>query len=304
MSASASAFRTRMIVCFAIIYVVWGSSYLATSLGVHRLPPFLFAGIRFTIAGIALTVIARARGGRISVSATDIKQLMVMALLSVVASNGLNVWAMQWVPSNQAALLNVTSSFWIAIFGLYGARAHPIDRRSGTGLVLGFLGTLAIVWPREGLVTANVVPQLGILIGCMGWAAGTIYFRNAHKSLDILAFTGLQMFAGGVILTAIGLGLGEQHRWAWSPVGIGAMVYLTVFSSCLAYTAYAWLTQHTAPARVATYGYVNPAIATLLGWWVLNEQLTGVEFAGMAVILAGVVLVNWPEEISAPESPG
>ncbi len=293
-----------MIVCFAIIYVVWGSSYLATSVGVHHLPPFLFAGVRFIIAGAALTAIARLRGARISIGATDAKQLFVMALLSIAVSNGFNVWALQWVPSGQAALLNVTSSFWIAILGLYGARGQPIDRRTGIGLALGFLGTLAIVWPREGFSTANVAPQLGILLGCMGWAVGTIYFRNAEKSLDILAFTGLQMLGGGALLTVLGFGVGEHHQWSWSPTGLLTLAYLTVFSSGLAYTAYAWLTQHTAPARVATYGYVNPAIATLLGWWVLNEQLSGVELAGMAVILAGVVLVNWPEEVSAPESPG
>ena len=171
-------------------------------------------------------------------------------------------------------------------------------------LALGFFGTVAIVWPREGFSTAHFVPQLGILVGCLGWAAGTIYFRNAQKALDILAFTGLQMLAGGAMLTAIGLGLGEQHQWNWSAPGMLAMAYLTVFSSCLAYTAYAWLTQHTTPARVATYGYVNPALATLLGGWLLHEQLTGVMLAGMAVILAGVVLVNWPDEVSAPESPG
>lgn len=299
-----AAFRTRMVACFAIIYVVWGSSYLVTSIGVHRLPPLLFAGIRFIVAGVALTAIARARGGRISVDATDMKQLLVMALLSIVVSNGFNVWALQWVPSGQAALLNVTSSFWIAIFGLFGVRGQPIDRRTAIGLALGFLGTLAIVWPREGLSTAHFVPQLGILVGCMGWAAGTIYFRNAAKALDILAFTGLQMFMGGTMLTMAGFGLGEHHQWTWSATGILSMAYLIVFSSCLAYTAYAWLTQHTTPARVATYGYVNPAIATLLGWWVLREQLTGVMLAGMAVILAGVVLVNWPEEVSTPEAPG
>lgn len=301
---AAAAFRTRMIACFAIIYIVWGSSYLATSVGVHHLPPFLFAGVRFIVAGLALALIARARGGRLALDATDLKQLFVMALLSIALSNGFNVWALQWVPSSQAALLNVTSSFWIAIFGLFGARGHPIDRRTGLGLALGFLGTVAIVWPQEGYSIAHFVPQLGILAGCMGWAAGTIYFRNAEKSLDVLAFTSLQMFGGGVMLTAIGLGLGEQHEWTWTLPGMLSMAYLTVFSSCLAYTAYAWLTQHTTPARVATYGYVNPALATLLGWWVLDEQLTGVMLAGMAVIIAGVVLVNWPEEVSAPESPG
>lgn len=304
MTAPAAAFRTRMIACFAIIYIVWGSSYLVTSIGVHRLPPFLFGGVRFMIAGIALTAIARARGERIRIDATDAKQILVMALLSIAVSNGFNVWALQWVPSGQAALLNVTSSFWIAIFGLFGVRAQPIDGRTSVGLALGFLGTLAIVWPREGFSIAHFVPQIGILVGCMGWAAGTIYFRNATKGLGILAFTGLQMFAGGTMLTVTGLGLGEHHEWTWSATGVLSMAYLTVFSSCLAYAAYAWLAQHTTPARVATYGYVNPAIATLLGWWLLNEQLTGLTLAGMAVILAGVVLVNWPEEVATPESPG
>lgn len=304
MIVTTKAFRTRMIVCFAIIYVVWGSSYLVTSVGVHRLPPFLFAGIRFMVAGVALAAIARLRGERIAVDATDLRQLFVMALLSVAVSNGFNVWALQWVPSSQAALLNVTSSFWIAVFGMFGIRGQPIDRRTGVGLALGFVGTTAIVWPPEGVSTAHLVPQLGILVGCMGWAGGTIYFRNAEKSLDILAFTALEMLAGGIMLTAIGLGLGEHHEWTWSAAGLLSMAYLTVFSSCLAYTAYAWLTQHTTPARVATYGYVNPAIATVLGWWILGERITGVILAGMAVILAGVLLVNWPEEISAPEAPG
>ena len=299
-----AAFRTRMIVCFAIIYVVWGSSYLVTSVGVHHLPPFLFAGIRFMIAGVARAVVARVRGERLAIGVTDLKQLLVMGLLLITMSNGFNVWGLQWVPSGQAALLNATSAFWIPIFGLYGVRGQPIDRRTGLGLALGFIGTVAIVWPREGFSTAHFVPQLGILAGCLGWAAGTIYFRNAQKALDILAFTGLQMLAGGALLTAVGLGLGEQHQWKWSTPGVLSMAYLTVFSSGIAYTAYAWLTQHTAPARVATYGYVNPALATLLGWWVLHEQLTGVMLTGMAVILVGVVLVNWPEEISTPESPG
>ncbi|MBV6417879.1 MAG: putative inner membrane transporter YedA [Steroidobacteraceae bacterium] len=303
MTATA-AFRTRMIVCFAIIYIVWGSSYLATSVGVHHLPPFLFAGVRFTLAGLALIVIARARGERIAFDLDDLRQLLVMALAWVVISNGFNVWGLQWVASGQAALLNVTSSFWIAIFGMFGARGQPIDRRTAVGLALGFLGTLAIVWPRAGFSTAHLVPQFGILLGCMGWAAGTIYYRSVHTRLGILAFTGLQMCLGGLLMASLGLGLGEQREWAWNWPGMLAMGYLTVFSSCLAYAAYAWLTQHTTPARVATYGYVNPAIAALLGWRVLDEELSAVALGGMAVILAGVVLVNWPEEVSAPESPG
>jgi len=297
--------RAKLFLSLAVLYLFWGGSYLVTSIGVQSLPPFLMGAVRFTLSGLALVALARAFGeDRPKLDATEWRHLAITGFLTVLVSNGFNVWSLQWLPFGQAALLNVTSSFWIAIFGMFGARAHPIDRRSGVGLALGFLGTVAIVWPREGFSTAHVVPQLGILVGCMGWAAGTIYFRNVRTSLEILAFTGLQMCLGGVIMTAIGLGLGEQRAWQWSWPGAVSMAYLTIFSSCLAYTAYAWLTQHTTPARVATYGYVNPAIATLLGWWLLDEQLTAIALAGMAVILAGVVLVNWPEEVSAPESPG
>jgi drug/metabolite transporter (DMT)-like permease len=304
MPPTAATHRSRLIACLAIVYIVWGSSYLATNLGVHRLPPFLFAGIRFVIGGLLLCALAYSLGRRVLPRQGDWGDLWVMALLSIVLSNGFNVWAMQWVPSNQAALLNVSSAFWIPIFGLYGARGHPIALRAGIGLALGFFGTLAILWPRDGLATSYFGPQLGILIGCMGWAAGTIYFRNAAPKLDILAFTGLQMLLGGIVLTAGGFALGEAAAWNWSPVGLAAMAYLIVFSSCLAYAAYAWLTHNTTPARVATYGYVNPAIATLLGWLVLGETLSGLAIAGMIVILAGVVLVNWPDPVPTPESPG
>lgn len=304
MTLSAAAFRTRTIVCFAIIYLVWGSSYLATALGVHRMPPFLFGGVRFVIAGIALVVISQMRDERILPTRIEWWQISVMALLSICVSNGFNVWALQWVPSNQAALLNVTSSFWIPIFGLYGARAHAISTRAMFGLALGFLGTLAIVWPRDGVTVSHLWPQIGILIGCMGWAAGTIFYRNAEKSFDVLPFTGWQMILGGIALTALGLAQDEASQWTWSIIGLGSMFYLIVFSSCLAYTAYAWLSHHVAPARVATYGFVNPAIATVLGWWILDERLTNIELAGMAVILSAVALVNWPDTDPAPESPG
>jgi len=302
--------RSLLIACFAIIYLIWGSSYLATSLGVRSLPPFLFGGIRFVIAGVALWIVARTLAARrapsrpLVVDRVEWRHVAIVGFCTVLLSNGCNVWAMQWVQSNQSALLNVSSAFWIPIFGMLGPRGHAIDRRALIGLALGIAGTLLIVWPREGLQTANLFPQLVILVGCMGWAAGTIYLRNAKLKLDLLSFTALQMLVGGVMLTVLGLVAGEVGRWNWSPVGLAAMAYLTVFSSCVAYAAYAWLAQNTSPARVATYGYVNPAIATLLGWWVLGELLTGGELLGMAVILVGVVLVNWPDPEPAPEAPG
>lgn len=303
MDSSDPRFRSRLIVCFAIVYLVWGSSYLATKLGVQDLPPMLFAGIRFVVAGAGMWLFARSRGARLPREAAQWRHLIWMAFLAVVIANGFNVWGLQWVPSGQAALLNVSVAFWIPIFGLFGARAHSIGLRVGTGLALGFIGTLLIVWPDEGVSTNHLVPQLGILVGCVGWAAGANYLRTAEIKLDILSFTALQMLIGGVMLTAYGAALGEFSRWTWTVRGIGTMLYLTIFSSCLAYTAFAWLAQNAAPSRVATYAYVNPVVATLLGWMVLDETLTAAQLTGMVVILAGVLLVNWPDPAAPPPTP-
>ena len=296
--------RTKLLVCFAIVYLVWGSSYLATSIGVHNLPPRLFGGIRFLMSGSLLVGIALALGRRVRLDPGELRIVLVMAFFSVLVSNGFNNWAMQWVDSGTSAILNASTAFWIVLLGTLGARAHPLSARIALGLALGFIGVALIVWPERGLARGLIVPQLGILVGCVGWAFGTIFYRNATIRLDVLAFTGWQMLLGGSMLVAVGLLFGEAERWSWSGTGIVSMLYLTLFSSCLAYTAYAWLTHNVTPAQVGTYGYVNPAIATLLGWWLLDETLTSAKLLGMVVILAGVVLVSWPSPDPQPEPTG
>lgn len=299
METSDPRFRSRLILCFAIVYVIWGSSYVATAIGVKDLPPLLFGGVRFIFGGLLIVLFARTRGAKLVFDRQEWRHLLTMGFLSIAVSNGFNMWALQWVPSGQTALLNVTQSFWIVLFGMFGARAHVMERRTVIGLIIGFLGTLLIVWPQGGVQVTNIVPQLGILLGCVGWAAAAIYLRNVRTKLDLFSFTGMQMFVGGVMLTVGGLATGDVDRWQWTVPGIGSMLYLMIFSSCIAYCAFAWLMQHTSPAKVATYAYVNPAVATILGWFILQERLSLVQFAGMLVILAGVLLVNWPTRPSS-----
>jgi drug/metabolite transporter (DMT)-like permease len=297
--------KTRLVVCFAIVYLVWGSSYLATSIGVHELPPRLFAGIRFFLAGALLIGLTLALGRRARLERGELRQVLVMAFCSILLSSGINNWALQWVDSGIAAILNASTALWIALLGTLGARAQSLTARVVGGLVLGFAGVAIIMWPGRGSIEAVPnAPQLAILVGCASWAFGTIYYRNAAVRLDVLAFTGWMMLCGGAMLILAGLGFGEAARWSWSGAGMAAMLYLTVFSSCFAYTAYAWLTHNVTPAQVGTYGYVNPAIATVLGWWLLDETLTGATLLGMVVILVGVVLVSWPSPDPQPEPTG
>ena len=133
-----------------------------------------------------------------------------------------------------------------------------------------------------------------ILIGCTGWAVGTIYQRNAASRLDLMSFTALQMLCGGAMLLIPALITGETARWSWDPSGLAALAWMIVMSSCIAYTAYAWLSVHATPAQTGSFGLVTPALAALLGWWILDERLTPTQLGGVAVILAGMTMVNWP----------
>lgn len=308
-----SSRRVTLVACFATIYLVWGSTYLMTKIGVRSLPPFLFGGVRFLLGGALLFAIAswraRRRHRRLPrPTPLEWRHLLIVGLCTVFISNSGNIWGLQYVPSNLAALLNVSSSFWIPILGLFGARAQAIGLRPGLGLAVGGIGTGLIAWPgaQASLHASHGVgawPVIAILIGCIGWSAGTIYQRNARTTLDVLSFTALQMSCGGVMMLVVGMALGEWPRWHWDPVGIAALLYMMVFSSCIAYTAYAWLSVNATPAQVGTYGFVNPVIATGLGVWILDETLTRSQGLGALVILVGMLLVNWPDSARSAAPP-
>lgn len=296
--ADAARHRSRLLLCLAIVYLVWGSSYLVTRIAVQHLPPILFGGVRFLIAGLGLGAFCW-RPGLLADVRRDATPLLVMGLASVALSSGLNAWAMQWVPSNLGALLNASSAFVIAVLGTLGARGHPLVGRSLAGLVTGVLGTALLLWPSPHAGTTPWLPQAGILFACLAWSAATIYLRNTHIHLDIIAFSAVQMLWGGAAMLVCGLALGETARWNWDAAGLLSMAYLVVLSAGMAYPAYAWLTRHATPSQVGSYAYVNPGVATLLGWLILDEHLSVLQCVGTAAILAGVVLVNWPAEESS-----
>lgn len=291
-----SGHRPRLLLCLAIVYLLWGSSYLATRIGVSHLPPLLFGGIRFLVAGLLLLVLAAWRGLKLSQLRAEWRHVAVLGVVGVTCVSGLQVWALQWVPSHTGALLNASCAFWIVAFGMFGRRSHRPTPRVLCGVLLGFAGTTLLIWPATGrqVSEGGLLPQLAILLACIFWAAATIYLRNIRSGMGLIALTGGQMFVGGTVMALAGLARGEASAWNWSLPGLLSMSWLIVFSGCVAYTAYGWLAKHATPAVVGTYGYVNPAIATVLGYLVLDELLGGMQLLGTAVILIGVLLVNWP----------
>jgi drug/metabolite transporter (DMT)-like permease len=288
--------RLALVAAFAVVYVVWGSTYLAIRIAVQDLPPGLLAGIRFIIAGLALGALAMARGQALPATRQDWTVSAVLAIAFIVLGNGIVTWAEQWVPSNQAALIIASSALFTAWFGTFGRRGVPLSRATKLGLFAGLGGTALMVWPEGGEAAAQESalfwPRVAIVASTLAWSWGVMYSRNSTVTMKPLMFTACQMLIGGVVLTAAGLLSGEAGRWSWTLAGIGGLLYLTVFGSCLAYTTYMWLIQHTTPARLGTVAYVNPAIATLLGWWVLEEGLNTLQLLGMGIILASVAWVT------------
>ena len=285
--------RFLTLLAFTTVYLVWGSSYLAIRVGVQDLPPALFAGVRFIIASLLLGTYARLTGQAFPATRREWKTIIVVGLLLMAGGNGLVVWGEQWVPSGLAALIVASVALWIAYFGTLGAHGEALTPRSIGGLILGFSGVTVLLAPSGVEFSfAQLRGEVAVAVAAMLWAAGTIYARRRKPRTPALMSAAMQMLSGGVMLCTLGLLEGEASRWVWTPNGMWSLTYLTVFASCFAYSAYVWLMHAVTPAQLGTYAYVNPAIAVVLGNWLLAETLSRSEITGMLIILAGVVLVS------------
>ena len=290
-----SRHSAKVMLALGTIYLVWGSSFLFTKIAISSMPPALFSGIRFVTAGTLLTVISRVWGGsRVPTRPIEWRHVAIAGFFMVFVSNGLNTWAIRYLPSNQSALLNGTAAFWIAGLGVFGRRGHPLTRWAVLGMCIGFVGAALMLIPNGSLTTDSLLAQGGALTACLAWALGTLYYRSIDTQLSSLMFMGLQMFMGGLMLLSVGLIHGDAAHWAPNPSGLVALFYLTLFSSCVAYTAYGWLSLNATPALIGTYGYVNPAIASFLGWQFLHEHLSGAQLVGMVIIIVGVSILTLP----------
>jgi drug/metabolite transporter (DMT)-like permease len=290
-----SRYRARLALALGTIYIVWGSSFLFSKIAVSNLPPALFSAARFMTAGVVLALFAHLfHRDAFPRRAVEWRHVAVAGFFMVFGSNGLNIWAIQYIPTNQSALLNSTSAFWISGLGVFGPRGHPLNRWAVLGMCTGFLGTALMLIPKGGWQVTSAMAEAGALVACCSWALGTLYYRSIDTSLSSLMFMAMQMCMGGLMLLAVALVNGDLARFTPSLAGLVSFAYLTFFSSCLAYTAYGWLSLNAPPSLTGTYGYVNPAIATYLGWQFLDEHLSNLQLAGMVIITAAVGILTLP----------
>ncbi|MHB8404966.1 MAG: EamA family transporter [Gammaproteobacteria bacterium] len=284
--------RLRLMAAFAVVYIVWGSTYLGIRIGVADIPPALLSGIRNTVAGLVLMVLAIARGQPLPKQPREWLHALIMGVLLVTLGNGLVTWGEVYVQSNQAALIAITSALWVAWFGTFGPKGHPLSARAKSGLAIGLVGAVLMLLPGKQFTFEHFGAQLAILLSTVCWGMGVIYGRSYSVSVTPLMLSGMLLFLGGGVLVIVGLAAGESSHWHWSLLSMGALIYLTVFGSCIAYSTYIWLIHHTTPDKLGTTAYVNPAIALVLGWVVLGEKVKAVRLLGMLVILVGVILVT------------
>jgi drug/metabolite transporter (DMT)-like permease len=295
---------------FATVCVVWGTTYLGIAIALETVPPLLLTGSRFVIAGLIMLGIARLRGERIPRDRRTLANLTLIGFLMMGVGNLAVVWAEQWVPSGLAALLVATAPFWMAIIELFRTSGERISVQGGIGMALGFVGVALLVSPGiSGTWSIGfLLGALAIQVGGICWQLGSAHSKYNVAHVPWMTSAALQMLTGGIIVTIAGFAIGEGPRFALTPRTLGAMIYLTIFGSIIAYTAYVFALAHLRTTVTSLYAYVNPIVAVFLGWLILSEPLTTKSILSMVVILAGVALVqtsDWKKKrtpVATPEA--
>ncbi len=286
--------RGKALFAYLLVCVVWGSTYLAIRIGVQDLPPLLFAGVRFIVAGALLALIVLASGDRLPRTLRDWRIHAITGCFLLLGGNAVVVWAEQFVESGPASVFVAAVPLWAAFFdAIVPGGTSVFTWRVGVGLALGFLGSalLAGVTPGE-LLSADLKGPVALTLASASWALGTVYSKRNRTEVTPFSGAAVQMLAGGAVITLLGLLAGEAGQWQLSGAGLGALAYLIVFGSIVGYTAYAYALQHASPTIVGTYAYVNPVVAVLLGWLILSEAVTLRTFAAMGLILGAVLMIQ------------
>lgn len=295
-SSPAAPTRTALILAFAAIYVIWGSTYLGIRIAVETMPPFLMAAARFLLAGGVLFAFLKLRGAAWP-TARQWRINTVIGTFLLLGGNGAVVWAEQYVPSGITALIIGASPLFFVITEWAwpgGTRPTAIVLAA---MLLGFAGVTWLAAPWENGLEGSI--HLGglvaILIGSISWSIGSIYSRHAKHGADPFLASALQMLGGGAALVIVALLHGDFGRLdlnAITPRAWGAFAYLVALGSLVGFSTFVWLMKHSTPARVSTYAYVNPIVAVFLGWLILDEPIGPRTLVASAVIIAAVAIIT------------
>ncbi len=286
----------KTLLAFAILYLVWGSTYLAIRVGVREVPPFLLAAMRFVVAGLVLYVWMLARGER-SPTRRQWVSAAVLGILFFVLDYGLLFWAEQRVPSGIAAVMMATIPVFMTLSEIVFLRTQRLTARLALALLIGMGGVAVLMSDSLKLGGAPIDRggAIALIVASISWSVSSVLTRKLPLPSSKVMSSGVQMLAGGVFLGLTAAALGEFHSfrpWAVSQEAWLSLLYLIVAGSIIAFTAYVWLIAHEPPTKVGTYAYVNPVVAVLIGYFLGGEALGLRTIVGTVFVLVSVVVIT------------
>ena len=296
MPRTQSPSRVTVIIAFGLVYLFWGSTYLAIDIAVQTIPPALMCGVRFSIAGVVMLAVCAATGRRVWYSARQIALAAVVGILLLMGGNLTLSWAELSVPSGLAALIIAITPLWFLVLDSVLLGHHRISGRGKEGLALGMVGLFVLFWPElhstSTLGRREWWASLALIGGSFSWALGSVLSKRWQSGMDVFSATGWQVTAAGAANFLWALAAGDFSRVTWTARGVGAVLYLVVCGSWIGYTAYIWLLEHVPTSKVSTYAYVNPVVAVFLGWLVLHERVDRFIVTGSVIVVLSVILVT------------
>jgi drug/metabolite transporter (DMT)-like permease len=289
--------KSKIWLALLALYIVWGSTYLGIKVAIETIPPFFHASIRFLISGIILVIWQRSADQSMPTRKQWVSTAIIGTLL-LLGGNGLVAWAEQTIPSGIAALIIASVPMFLVVFEAIRPNGVKPNWQGVLGLLIGFVGIFILVGPSELSGSTTKLNPFGVaalLMACLFWASGSIYSKTADLPKSSLMNTGAQMLMGSISLLIISLISGELRGWdvtAISARSLYGLAYLIFVGSLVGFVSYGWLLQNAPISLVATYAYVNPIVAVLLGVWFANETLEPRIWIATAIIIGSVIFIN------------
>jgi len=295
-----SASTLMVVLAYATVYIVWGSTYFFIQKALSGFPPFLLGSLRFIAAGLLMMGWCLIKGENIFDLST-LKSAAVSGLLLLFVSNGIVIWVEQFLPSAMVAIMVSTTPMWFILLDKPKWGENLGSRSTIIGLSIGFTGVIILFSERViGVFSSiqNKTELLGLamlVIGSMSWAGGSLFSKYKTSNGSVIVKTSWQMFIAGIAFVPCGIFSGDFTDIQWAAIPLDAwlsVLYLIIFGSIIGFSAYVWLLKVQPAAKVSTHAYVNPVVAVLLGIFFANETITSVQILGLVIILGSVLLIN------------
>src|SRR5580698_4982874 len=284
-----------VILAFGLVYLFWGSTYLAIDIAVQTIPPAVLCAVRFSIAGVVMLAVCALTGHKVLYTPRQIALAAVVGVLLLMGGNLTLSYAELTVSSGLAALIIAITPLWFLVLDSLLLGDHHISGRGKAGLLLGILGLFILVWPQlqsQSMGHREFWASISLIAGSFSWALGSVLSKRWQSGMDVFSSTAWQVTAAGAGNFLFALVVGDFSHVVWTVRGISAVMYLVVCGSWIGYTAYIWLLEHVPTSKVSTYAYVNPVVAVFLGWLVLHERVDRFIVMGSVIVVLSVILVT------------